>query len=349
MRTRTVVKGSVAVVFAIGVAACVGASYEAVEREHDVRRFPQVGRTIETGDLRINLHCSGTGVPIVILESGSGVPAIGWSQVQLEVSKFSRVCSYDRAGYGWSAPGAKPRTGQRIATELKAVLTAAGERGPYVLVGHSFGGFCVRIFTGVFPSDVVGLVLVDAASEDEAERMTELLPPSLIQRETSGGGWSERLAEWTAPLRVRLGIDRMRLEVGQDVPGAPLSVPKPMRRQLWYLRDQRKQFEAEEAEGEAELETIGEVRNAGTLGDRPLVVLTAGEAYDHDIALSPAEKAAEIKVWNILQAEQARLSSRGRQVVAPGSGHMIPYERPDAVVNAIREVRAAVESNAGKR
>jgi pimeloyl-ACP methyl ester carboxylesterase len=113
----------------------------------------------------------------VLLDSGMGVPAMGWMKVQPEVAKFTHVCSYDRAGYGWSDPGPEPRTSAQIATELKAVLDAAGERGPFVLVGHSFGGFNVRVFAGLQPKQVLGMVLVDASHEDWKQRLDTLLSP----------------------------------------------------------------------------------------------------------------------------------------------------------------------------
>ncbi len=113
----------------------------------------------------------------MILESGLGVPALGWAKVQPEVAKFARVCSYDRAGYGWSEPGPEPRTSLQMVKELKALLDAAGEAGLYVLVGHSFGGFTVRLFTKQYPNEVVAVVLVEASHEDWEERMESKLPP----------------------------------------------------------------------------------------------------------------------------------------------------------------------------
>lgn len=132
-------------------AAFVGAAYQAVANWRDARRFPQEGRSIALGSefpgVSLNLNCIGQGTPAVILDSGLGVPAAGWDLVLPEIAKFTRVCSYDRAGYGWSSAGPMPRTSEEIAKELHALLTASREQGPYVLVGHSFGGYDVRIYT----------------------------------------------------------------------------------------------------------------------------------------------------------------------------------------------------------
>jgi pimeloyl-ACP methyl ester carboxylesterase len=138
---------------------------------------------VQAGNARLNIDCSGNGSPTVILDSGMGVPAVGWLKVQPDVAKFSRVCSYDRAGYGWSEVGPKPRTSLQIARELRALLDASGEKGPYVMVGHSFGGYNVRVFTGMYPSDVVGMVLIDAEHGDEQKRIEELLPASIKEQE----------------------------------------------------------------------------------------------------------------------------------------------------------------------
>src|SRR5580692_4287382 len=110
------------------VLSCAGALYQIVGTWRDAHRFPQRGRSAQAGQVRLNLDCSGQGNPIVILESGSGIPALGWIKVQPDVAKFTRVCSYDRAGLGWSDPGPEPRTGTQYAKELKTLLDAAGEK-----------------------------------------------------------------------------------------------------------------------------------------------------------------------------------------------------------------------------
>jgi pimeloyl-ACP methyl ester carboxylesterase len=158
--------------FAVSL-AIAGALYEMIGRWRDAHRFPQRGHLVEAGSIRMNIDCSGQGSPTVILESGSGGPSVDWLMVQPEVAKFARVCSYDRAGYGWSDSGPEPRSALQIARELKRLLQAAGERGPYVLVGHSMGGYDIRVYTGQYPNDVVGVVPVDASHEDQELRAPE--------------------------------------------------------------------------------------------------------------------------------------------------------------------------------
>src|ERR1700733_6230579 len=156
-----------------------GALYEWIGRSLDARRFPQQGRLVALGPsfpgVSLNINCTGQGGPVVVLESGAGVPAVGWSLVQPDIAKFTRVCSYDRAGYGWSDRGPIPRTSLEVAKELHALLVAAGEKPPYVLVSHSLGGFNVRVYNHEYPADVAGMVLVEPSHEGQQSRM----PPAM--------------------------------------------------------------------------------------------------------------------------------------------------------------------------
>ena len=289
--------------------------------------------------MKLNLDCSGKGDPTVILDSGGGVPAVGWIKVQPEVAKFARVCSYDRAGYGWSEPGPLPRTSLQIARELKALLEAAGEPGPYVLVGHSFGGFNIRVYTGLYPRDVVGLVLVDASHEDEEERIQGLLPVAVRKEEKENDEADEKLDRILTPLLIHLGIQRLVVARGWNM---PTYLSKDLQQELFYLQQQTKHRQAVEAEGDASSQSAAQARAAGNLGDRPLIVLTAGKPYEPDPLLTKADMDRQYNMWiNVLQVEEAHLSTRGRQIVVPDCDHMIPFERPDAVISAIREVWSA--------
>jgi pimeloyl-ACP methyl ester carboxylesterase len=150
-----------------------GLTYQAVATARDARRFPPPGRLVDVGGYRLHAHCTGEGSPTVILEAGWSDCWLNWYRVQPEVAKFTRVCSYDRAGMGWSDAGPYPRTSGQIVREMHALLSNAGIPGPYVLVGHSFGGFNVRLFAQEHPQDVAGLVLLDSIHEDQWARMPE--------------------------------------------------------------------------------------------------------------------------------------------------------------------------------
>lgn len=323
-------------------AAVAGAAYQAIANWRDARRFPQEGRSIALGadfpGVSLNLNCVGQGTPTVILDSGLGVPAAGWDLVMPDVARFARVCSYDRAGYGWSSAGPMPRTSEQIVKELHALLAASGGKGPYVLVGHSFGGYNVRVYTEKYPADVAGLVLVDTSHEDQEQ----FLPPSLkklTQEQVQQMGSEKRLM----PILIFFGIARLTAD---DEGGSKLS--KEFRDKMKYLQLQTKFLDAAFSELQTFSQSADEVRRTGNLGDRPLVVLTAGkdpEAEDLPKGVSVAEMREFRKIWvNDLQVRQARLSTRGKQIVVPDSTHMIPLERPDTVVNAIHEVCDAVKA-----
>src|SRR5215467_5834288 len=323
-------------------AVLAGAAYQAIANWRDARRFPQEGRSIALGanfpGVSLNLNCAGQGSPTVILDSGLGVPAAGWDLVMPDVGKFARVCSYDRAGYGWSGAGPMPRTSGEIVKELHALLAASGEEGPFVLVGHSFGGYNVRVYADKYPADVAGLVLVDTSHEDQQQ----LMPPSL-KKLTEDQIRQLDSQKRLMPILIFFGI--ARLTAGDD---GDAKLSKEFRDKMKYLQLQTKFIEAAFSEIRNFTGSAEEVRNAGNLGDRPLVVLTAGkdlDAKDLPKGVSAEDMREFRKTWmNDLQVRQAHLSTRGKQVIVPDSTHMIPMERPDAVVNAIQEVRDAVKA-----
>src|SRR5271157_5614343 len=140
--------------------------------------YAQPGQLVDAGGFRLNLYCMGSGSPAVVFDSGFGDWAPAWSKVQSQIAKWTRACSYDRAGAGFSDPGPMPRTSVRIAAELRSALHNAGIQGPYILVGNAFGGDNVRTFAARYPAEVAGLVLVEAdivSSPEERRGHTKLI------------------------------------------------------------------------------------------------------------------------------------------------------------------------------
>jgi pimeloyl-ACP methyl ester carboxylesterase len=150
------------------IAALSGATYQQLATRKELAATPPPGRLVDLGGYRLHLWCTGDGAPAVILDAGLGGTSAGWGFVQPEVARFTRVCSYDRAGMGYSDPGPSPRTARRIARELAELLARGGIAGPVVLVGESIAGFYVRVFASDHPERATGLVLVDASHEDDA-------------------------------------------------------------------------------------------------------------------------------------------------------------------------------------
>src|SRR5713226_519244 len=138
--------------------AAAGLLYQGIASGVDASRYPAPGKLIDVGGYRLHINCTGTGSPTVILDAGLGGTSLDWSKVQPAVAHFTRVCSYDRAGYGWSDTGPGPRTSQQIVKELHLLLMHAQISGPYILVGHSLGGLNMRLYAYRYPGEVAGMV-----------------------------------------------------------------------------------------------------------------------------------------------------------------------------------------------
>jgi len=271
---------------------------------------------------KMHLYYTGHGEPAVILEAPQTGLSATWWPVQKAVSRFAKVCSYDRAGFGWSEPGPLPRTSERIAFELRSLLAQAGVPPPYVLVGASAGGFPVRIFADRFPAEVAGVVLVDS-SDPDAERLGAPRNPA------------QGVQKWEILLPLMHQFGALRLGLRLEVPRPPSFSPDAWD-ELLYLRERMNSWRALLREGEAWAESADQVRKCADLGTRPLLVLSGSRDAD----------AAWRAAWvDGLQAEMAHLSSRGRQVVLSNSGHGIQFDAPDAVANAIHEICNAVHAD----
>ncbi len=306
--------------------AAAGASYQAIVTSDDVHRFPEPGRLVDIGGFRLKLNCTGKGSPTVVLEAGLGDVLTEWKRAQPEIAKFSRVCSYDRAGYGGSDPGPMPRTSAQIAKELHSLLENAGEKAPYVLVGHSFGGYNVRVFNGEYPDQVAGVALVDATQEDQYELLPKAwnaIGAAMLSRYRSQARW--------AAVFITLGVARLMLRA-RGIHGS-------------YLILQSKYLKARASELETIQTSAEEARAAGNIREKPLIVLTAGKNSDAILERGLSERDFEDyqRTWLYdLQMRLARLSTRGKRIIVPDSGHDIPSERPDAIVSAVRELCAAM-------
>lgn len=294
------------------IASLAGWTYQNVASSRDAKRFPPPGRMIDIGGgRRLNLQCQGAGSPVVILESGLGVPSSGWAGVVDGVKPLTRVCTYDRAGYGYSDAGPIPRTTDAIVRDLEKLLVAANEKGPYILVGHSFGGFTIRVFAARHRSDVVGLIFVDSSHPEQAQRM-----PAAVRRKQVMLNWASQAIPWLC----RIGVVR----AAYTWTGSP---PENV-----YLESQPKYMSAVMSELNSFEVSSAQTRAAGgSFGDLPIIVLTAGKAGASDPAL--------YALWrNQLQPELVHLSTKGKQAIVEGATHMIPAEKPQAVAAAVHEM-----------
>src|SRR5215210_5893394 len=155
----------------------VGYIFEPMAEAADAKAYPSPGQMVDVGGYSLHINCTGEGSPIVVIESGWGDSSAGWAWVQPEVAKTTRVCTYDRAGMGWSESSPEPRMAREYAKELHTLLAKANEPGPYVLVGHSMGGFTILVYAHDYPADVLGLVLVDSQDLPASDGAAPMLAP----------------------------------------------------------------------------------------------------------------------------------------------------------------------------
>jgi pimeloyl-ACP methyl ester carboxylesterase len=314
---RKMVRFFAATLLLIVLLVGVGAVYQTVTGFRDRRNNPPPGRLVDVGGYRMHIHCVGGGSPTVILEAGLGETWLTWYKVQPAVGRFARVCSYDRAGMGWSDPSPRPRTSKVIAEELHTLLQRADVAPPFVLVGHSHGGLDIREYADLFRTDVVGMVLVDAVHPDQYDRFPRELRrfnEEFLRRET----WKRK----TMPF----GIPRLLGWCG--------SGPAEIRTMLRTVDCRSGPWSEHLAEFEVWSEDAADVRATKPLGDMPLIVVS----HDPEQGVSTSFDRETNRTWSELQAELSKLSSNSTQVIAKGSGHTIQLDKPDVVIEAIRNV-----------
>jgi pimeloyl-ACP methyl ester carboxylesterase len=324
-RTKIVLK-SLALLIATALVA--GIVYEQLGRRRDRARFPQIGRSVDIGGRSLNIFCSGTGGPPVIFESGGPGPGLEWQQFQPEVAKFTQACWYDRAGEGWSDLGPFPRTSVAIANDLHELLKRAGVPAPYVLAGASIGGLNSRVYGGLYPKEVAGMVLIDSAHEDELQRA----PKFYLGRTAPRFLWHPlQVAFEVAALVGWVRLTQSSAAQGKD--------PSQMTSEeiILALRQRPKSFVGNVSAGIVLPESFAEGSSVTRIGDFPLIVLTAGQPLDFGDAELNRQAAAYQQVWiHEIQPKLVALSTRGRQIVVPNANHgSIPQE---LIISSIHEV-----------
>ena len=299
--------------------------------------FAHPQQMVDIGGRSLNLYCSGSGPVTVVFDSGSGDPGWNWQAVQPEVAKRTRACVYDRAGLGFSDPSPQPGTSGNAVADLHALLGKAGIQPPYVLVGHSYGGGNVQLYTFRYPDEVKGLVLVEPAHEDEAKRLNAAshgmsdkaaaMQMAMLHQCVDGSSkgfapGSELAAMCTGGADYQQGLPRDLIAARM----ASLTSPA-------YWRAAA----SESDNGASSDAQLGAARRS--FGDLPLVVLTRGVS-PYAVPGKPQSelnKAFELENRKI-HIELAATSTRGRERVVPGADHGIPIRQPQAVVQAVNEV-----------
>ena len=307
-------------------------TYQFLSSRRDWQEFPPPGELIDVGGFHLHLYCAGermTGKPIIILEGGLGAPSLMWSAAQPEIARQTRVCSYDRAGYAWSESSPNPRTALQVTRELHTLLERAGEKPPYIMVGHSFGGIVIRIFTAEYPDEVSGLILADARHEDFFKRM----PPEYLISDQNNYQRAKYLKLFTP-----LGFTRIAGQLGYlegfDSYLAPL--PDDVKKEAWALMIYNpRHWATSVAERDALKESYQQVRLASLPRNIPLIVLTAENGTDAwRYSPTPVDDEAR-SIWMGMQEELSRLSTRGQWIIVKDAGHYVYFDEPGAQPGAI--------------
>lgn len=266
------------------------------------------GLLLDVGGYRLHINCEGYGTPAVVFDAGLGGHSVEWRAVVNRVREFTRVCTYDRAGYGWSDSGRLPRTSSTIANELYLLLNALDFEGPFILAGHSYGGYNMQLFARRYPYLAAGLVLVDSSHPAQVERF--MAPPFNLN---------------TAP-KARWGM----VKFGKAPKPHP-SLPDAARRLVRQQMNRRRTRRALAHEFLGFRESARELRDAQDLIQIPVVVLSRGKR------VWPADTRGTLleNLWMEMQTELAAQSPHSAHIVARDSGHQLHLDQPALVTYAI--------------
>lgn len=285
---------------------------------YDRHLSPPPGQLVDVGGFRMHINCLGQGTPVVVMDSGVSDSSLSWYKVQPQISKSTRACTYDRAGLGWSDASPEPRTSRVIAQELHTLLHNAGISPPLVLVGHSMGGYDVRMYASLYRADVVGMLLVDSSHPEQSKRLPASTKKSL-------GEWQRKLEK--QQYLMPFGIPRLMGWCGNGT--------EQLRAALLAIQCRVQQPRTTLAETAAFEESAAQVQASGILGDLPLIVIS--EDPDKPIpGLTPTDSKISQQAWDEMQEELAHLSSNATRLVALGSGHQIQQDNPELVIGAIK-------------
>jgi pimeloyl-ACP methyl ester carboxylesterase len=321
-----------------GVAALLatGLVFDRVSEARTFARYPPPGRIVDAGTAKLHMFCTGpAGRPTIILEAGGGDISTVWRKVQPRLANAYRVCSYDRAGQGWSGTSSALRSPEAIASELHRALEAASERAPYLLVGHSLGGLYARAFAQIYPSDTIGLVLIDSS----VDGLDGAPAPPLVDVE------GLRLAGLLRPF-VRFGLARLLMSTdgtGRDPAARAEAALRPKASAILATYDGLALVRSGHS---------GPRPAPGVLGARPVVVVTSRGPLKGLDQLPKRLRADALRYRPAYQAAQTgftRLSHCSVQIFADRSGHDVHLDQPDLATSAIMlaATAATADDNCG--
>ncbi len=305
------------------------------------------------GTRRLNLFCQGTGSPTVILDAGTGGSTLDWREVQGEIARFTSVCSYDRAGYGFSDGPTRPSDAHNAVDDLHRLVVRAGLRTPLILVGHSNGGIYAALYAKRFPRDVAGMVLVDPGFTGQQDFDRYGLGSRQAQE------LRERNAAYIAFARSCLAAAKSgellkRNSANSSCLDNPPNADAHLHQTLNGQQAKPQYYEAilseyENTFGTSEGGTVNDREapyQAHQFGSMPLVVLTASRHRADVRDFTSEDQAKYFLYWKLGHDRLAALSSRGRSVLVSDSGHFIQRDQPTVVVTYVKEVVSEVRGEA---
>jgi pimeloyl-ACP methyl ester carboxylesterase len=301
-------------------AAVLGAAYNTLSLRHFRSIAGVPGKLFTVDGYSMQLFCTGHGDPAIILDAGLGDDSLIWAKVQPQLSEHTTVCSYDRAGFGWSQPRPGRRDANSMADQLHELLQIAHVPPPYILMGHSIAGLYVRAYARRYSAELAGLVLVDGATPLQDDRIPRALVA--IQNEQRRGMPLERF--WIA-----LGWNRIRGECTQIMPGFEHYA-------AWIKADTCVPSQITAVEGELDSERLSgeETVHAGPFDSLPVLIISRDPAVLPSNWPTDVAKANAI-VWNSMQEEAKSLSPYSRRIIARHSDHHIQIDRPDLLNEAV--------------
>jgi len=298
----------------LALSGLVGVVLEEIGRHRDRRRYTQIGKSVNIGGRTLNISCLGQGGPTVVFDTYGHQSGYSWIAVQGEVAKHTRACWYDRAGYGWSELGPTPRTFRSVASDLHVLLREAGVTSPVVLVGAGDAASHIRVYHGIYPSEVAGVVMLNANDVDESNLDIPDSEKGGFQRYF--GRWASstrRVACWARPFLGRVGIVRLANLFGKPRSTISFGLTPEQQAELDEQSDNATTQQASEAC--AREKSMEQVRSAGSLRSVPLVVITS----DAGRPITNPQDSTGI-AWNKNRIERiphalAGLSTHGRVVL----------------------------------
>jgi pimeloyl-ACP methyl ester carboxylesterase len=293
--------------------------------------LPAPGELIDVAGHAFHLNCLGSGAPTVLIDAGNGSFSLEWTPIQRELSAVARVCTFDRPGYGWSAPGPAPRDGAQVVAELHTAL-AGNAAPPYILVGHSLGGVHLRLFAAQYPQDVAGMVLIDTP-------YPLAVTPELEAQMRSSIGFYQAME-----LLTRSGVLRVLGPLGGAgmLPETAAKLPADLQGVYLELLLDPAQYSTAAAEMAQLPQTFAEadasLSGAQPFGALPLIVLTAGRQPAPGSTPFDAQTVPAAASWLDAGQALAAQSSRGEQRILAASGHLVHLDAPQEVVRAVQDV-----------